>query len=160
MARLEGALEGGPRTAPGLFCNNVPVTAGAVLGTRRHKQFPSIPTKIKQLQLLTCSGEHMSVLEQNFGQPKNLMSGSSRDTDHETHLTRRDLSRHWAADAEAGRLRAEASICHSENNNFFPNGPTVRPRGAVSTGTERSAALLSRKKIRAAAAYREVHFPL
>ena len=85
------------------------------------------------------------------------MGAGSRDTDHDTHQARRGLPRHRAADAEAARLGAEASICHSEKPKMVRCGPTVRPRGAVSTGTERSAALLSRKKIRAAAAYREVY---
>ena len=63
-------LRGQPRTALGLVCKSVPVTAGAVLGTRRPKQFPSNPSKTKQRELLACSGEHHSVLEQKFGQPE------------------------------------------------------------------------------------------
>ena len=137
-------MRGGPQTALGLACNNLQVTAGAVLGTERPKQSSSIPTKTKQREPLACSGEHHSVLEQKFGQPE--QPDGRRQSGHRP---RHAPGSSWSATTPGRRCgggapRSRASICHSEKTIFFPNGPTVRPRGAVSTGTERSAALLSR----------------
>ena len=151
-------LRGGPQTALGLACNNLQVTAGAVLGTERPKQSSSIPTKTKQREPLACSGEHHSVLEQKFGQ-----SEQPDGRRQSGHRPRHAPGSSWSATTPGRRGGGGAPQSRGKHLPFWknqkwcvwPNGQTTW-RGFDGYG-KRSAALLSRKKIRAAVAYREVY---